>query len=488
MYFSLSKFFLYIIPLNIVIVSTSTLFPFIVGKYVWFRTSVDLALIFFLFGLLFNAEGRFYENRLQRIIKKPLVIAVIVFVFAFNVAGFFGFDPAQSFWSNFERGEGGFQILHFGLFFLLLVALLKNESDWRKMFYFSIAAALLMIVYGVLAMNGVSGFFSDIPSGMSFFEMLNYRAFRFSGSVGNPAYVASYLIFTMFYVAYIFISKQATKTLSLRRGILAILFLIFLAFFFLTGTRGAFVGVVAAIISLLFYIAFSNQKWRRSLLISILALIIAVTTMIFFKDEPFVKNIPAFRVFDISFSATTFRHRLIMWGIAIEGWKDRPLFGWGPENYYQVFDRHFNINYFKPSQGFGAWFDRAHNVFLDYLVETGIVGLLSYISIFAVFYWQLLHKTQINADLDPVQQQAVYGAGADKRRYVSENLRNNPRESVLQKALIFAVPIAYLVQGLMLFEVLSIYLNLFLFLAFATYYLYFKEEITNHKRQISNKF
>jgi len=462
MYFSLAKFFLFIIPLNIVIVSSSTIFPFIVGKYVWFRTNIDLALIFLLLGLMFGKESQFYENRLRQIIKKPLVIAVLAFVIIFNLAGLFGFDPASSFWSNFERGEGGFQILHLGLFFLLLLTLFKNESDWRKIFYFSVVGALLMILYGILAMNQVKGFVGDPINNMGFFEILSQGAFRFLGSVGNPAYVASYLIFTMFYTVYIFISKRDKKIFSLRNIIFAVFFLIFLVFFFLTGTRGAFLGAIAAVVSLLFYIALSNQKWRRLLLSSILTLLVLVTTMIFLKDEPFIKKIPAFRVFDISFSATTFRHRLIMWEIALRGFKERPIFGWGPENYYQVFDRHFNIKYFNPNQGFGAWFDRAHNVFFDYLVETGIIGLLSYIGMFVVFYWQLF-KTRNHAKNDAEKN-------GDK-----ENLMINSQWSIVSKALLFAMPIAYLVQGMMLFEVLSIYLQLFLFLAFASYYLYFRE-------------
>src|SRR3989344_754896 len=133
-YFKLSKFFLYLVPLGIVIVSKSTLFPFIVGKYVWFRTGVDLALIFFLLGLLFNDATSDVWRRTINIFKNPLVIAVSAFVFIFILAGFFGVDSANSFWSNFERGEGGLQILHLWLFFFLLITLFREEENWRTIF------------------------------------------------------------------------------------------------------------------------------------------------------------------------------------------------------------------------------------------------------------------------------------------------------------------------------------------------------------------
>ena len=77
-YFKFSKFFLYLVPFAIAIVSRSTLFPFIVGKYVWFRTAVDLALIAFLLGLLFMPrEANIYENRLKKVLPKDLSARIV---------------------------------------------------------------------------------------------------------------------------------------------------------------------------------------------------------------------------------------------------------------------------------------------------------------------------------------------------------------------------------------------------------------------------
>src|SRR3989338_6798088 len=136
-YFKISKFFLYLAPFAIILITPSTLFPFIVGKYVWFRTSVDLALIFFLLGVLLDNyrvnELKLYEN-LSKLIRNPLVIAVTLFAAVFVLAGFFGIDPANSFWSNFERGEGGLQMIHLWLFFSLSILLFREEKDWRTIF------------------------------------------------------------------------------------------------------------------------------------------------------------------------------------------------------------------------------------------------------------------------------------------------------------------------------------------------------------------
>ena len=55
-FLKITKFFLYAAPFSAVIVSRGTLFPFIVGKYVFFRTTVALALIFFLWSWAFQTR------------------------------------------------------------------------------------------------------------------------------------------------------------------------------------------------------------------------------------------------------------------------------------------------------------------------------------------------------------------------------------------------------------------------------------------------
>src|SRR5438876_1024509 len=144
--FKTSRFFLYAAVFFVAIMSTSTLFPFIVGKYVWFRVSVDLAFITFLLGLIFDAEAEQVLGRLKHVFKSPLTLAVSAFALAVMLAVLFGYSPWYSFWSNFERGEGGLQMLHLYVFFALLVTLFKEEKHWRTIFWCSIAGAFLMIL------------------------------------------------------------------------------------------------------------------------------------------------------------------------------------------------------------------------------------------------------------------------------------------------------------------------------------------------------
>lgn len=436
-FFKISKFFVVITAVAIGIVTTSTLFPFIVGKYTYFRTAIDISLFFFVLGLLFSTRGKEMAERAWKVLKSPIGITVSAFTVAFLLAGAFGINPSFSFWSNFERGEGGFQILHFFFYFLLMAALFEGERDWRRMIYWFFAGALLMIGYGVGAHFGW-GFIGDAFS---------TPGFRFAGSIGNSSYVAAFLLFSVCYLTYVFADtfrSRAIKKIVPIDFVLGGLAVIFLAFFFLAGTRGAFLGFVVTVIAVLLYYAYAHKAWRKWLIVGVLVFSAAVTLMVQYKDTAFVQAIPGHRVFDISFSAETFRHRRIMWGIAWEGFKERPIFGWGPENYIQIFDRKFDTSYFEPAQGFGAWFDRAHSVTFDYLSQTGALGLLAFYSMFIAYYWRLFT--------------------AHKRTGAPWNTK-----SVFQKAILFALPLGYFVQGIVLFDVFPMYLNIFFVWAWGAY-------------------
>ena len=443
MSFKISKFFLYAAVFAITLVTTSTLFPFIVGKYAWFRSSVDFALIFFLIGLIKEGDGDAYLDKLRRVIKSPLGIAVSAFTFAFLLSGAFGVNPANSFWSNFERGEGGLQIIHLYGFFLLLAALFDEEKNWIKIFWCSFSAAFLSIGYGLLAGWGVENIIGPA---------FGTPDFRFQGSIGNPAYFATYMIFMLFFALYLLFTKYRGQIRSVKGVPIVISVLIFVVFLFLAATRGAFLALIVSSVFFLGFLAFSKKEWRKWLIGLAVFVVLFVSGMVILKDNPFVKKLPFARVFDISFNTQTFSDRRTIWKMAWDGFKERPILGAGPENFLYVFDRNFNIEYFKPPAVFGAWFDRAHNIFFDYLAEIGFLGTLAYFSIFLVFYVEFLRR------------------GREKHSE-RENAPKLAKLAPAAKAIVFALPIAYLVQGMVLFDILPTYLNIFLFFGFAYYLL-----------------
>ena len=238
----IAKWYLYISVFSVLIVMNSIFFPFIGGKDFFFRFTTELALACMVLWWAFEAKKGDAKKRISSLFHKPLVIAVSVFAAIFELACIFAYDFHAAFWSNYERGEGGFQMLHYYLFFLLLVLIFNDEKDWKNLFRFSLISAAGMILYGLAGNYSVPGFIgpyagSAAPTG--WWNILIQG--RFEGSLGNPAYVDPYLIFSMFFVAYLWLSsKLESKLTALKSWGYGVFLAVLFVFFILGQTRGAF--------------------------------------------------------------------------------------------------------------------------------------------------------------------------------------------------------------------------------------------------------
>ena len=259
----------------------------------------------------------------------------------------------------------------------------------------------------------------------------------------------------MFYALWLWASGEKNLKRNLFYGGLT---LFFLAFFVLSETRGGFIGLGAAVFAFFIFLAFklpATRKWALPLLV---AFIVISSILVYYRHSAFMQRFPGGRVFDIAFSGATVQTRLWTWGSAWQGFLERPLLGWGPENFTLVFDKYFNPHHYVPGQSSETWFDRAHNVFFDYLSETGFLGLLAYLGMFGVFYWEFFRKSAPVIERDISKELRV-----QKNDFI-------PGQTVVLRGLLLAMPVGYLVQGLALFDVLPIYINLFLFLAFSAWF------------------
>ncbi|HUC01325.1 MAG TPA: O-antigen ligase family protein [Candidatus Paceibacterota bacterium] len=506
----IAKWYLYASVFSVVIVMDSIFFPFIGGKDFYFRFATELALACMVFWWAFEAKKGEAKARISVLFHRPLVIAVTAFTAIFEIACLFAYDIHAAFWSNYERGEGGFQMLHYYLFFLLLVLIFKDEKDWKNIFRFSLISAGAMILYGIGGNYSVPGFIgpysgSTAPTG--WWNLLIQG--RFEGSLGNPAYVDPYLIFSMFFAAYLWVaSKMAGKLTTLKSWGYGVLIAVFFFFFALGQTRGAFLGLDAGLFVLLGYLVMHESRKVRNwawacvllpsliffavyqfmghgvlsslldtglfganfgilvflaalsfsksgamrissrIILGIIIVVAAIGVPIGLHHLAAVENVPESRVLQISLSDSSAQTRFWVWEEAWQGFLERPVLGWGPENFTAVFDKFFNPNFYVPGQNTETWFDRAHSVYFDYLSETGIFGLLSYLAMFVVFYWEFIKK-------------------AHKRTIAEER---HAGAYTLEKGLVFSLLVAYLVQGIAIFDVFPMYISLFLFLAFAAYY------------------
>ena len=150
-------------------------------------------------------------------------------------------------------------------------------------------------------------------------------------------YVAPYLMFAMFFSAYLWITawreKRATKATAWGYGILIALFFLF---FILSQTRGALLGLGLGGLVFLLYLVFvgtpRERKWSGIALI-----ILFVLAGIFFaaQNTSLVKNSPIGRLAQFNLQSQTVETRLWVWGEAWQGFLERPVFGFGTKEFYR---------------------------------------------------------------------------------------------------------------------------------------------------------
>lgn len=302
---------------------------------------------------------------------EPLSVRVLLaFVVALTAAAFFGGDVARSFWSTFERMWGVVMYLSVLGFVLVWSAVFRGEEGTKRLLSYASIGVVAVSVYalGEWAMTG-------FPS-------------RIDGSIGNAAFLASFVLLGIF-ILLAYASVRVMKHMH-ERIVLGVVLGLATSTLLLTGTRGSWLGLFVGGIVLMIVVLLGGARdaWgmRRDTLTRMAKIglgIFALVVVLFFPLQPYLKesSIGTFRrLGDISLDNRAVSGRLLNWSIAWEGAKERPILGWGPEQYHILYDKHYNPRLFNIE----PWVDRAHNNYLDVAATSGIVGFLAYLGVLGV--------------------------------------------------------------------------------------------------------
>jgi len=160
-----------------------------------------------------------------------------------------------------------------------------------------------------------------------------------------------------------------------------------------TATRGDILGLIGGVfLTGLLIVLFEREKTvLKKVSIGMLAGVIVIVGAFFvLKDSTFVTESPTLQRFaTISFQEGTTKARFVIWGMALEGFKEHPVLGWGQDNFNILFNKYYDSRLYDQE----PFFDRAHNVFLDWLTAGGILGLLAYLSIFAAALYYIWFRS-----------------------------------------------------------------------------------------------
>ncbi len=344
------------------------------------------------------------------------------------MADILAINPAKAFWSNFERMEGWITIAHLSMYFMVLGHFFKESIWWERLFKTSLGVATYISLYSVLQYLG--------------FITINQGGVRADATLGNATYLAIYIVLHIF-IALIQAYKNVDKKMLSKTfwwftgstSFFSLIFLLILArggfsgdgkilfagllisavaiacfvlakfrsftwlygglsvfylfILYLTATRGAAVGLVGGLIlaTLIISIFAKNEKkLRKVATIALLSIIAIVLVFVSIRNVPSIKGHPLMgRFATISYSEFKDSARFMVWGMALKGFQEKPMLGWGQENFNYVFNKYYDPGMHAQEQ----WFDRTHNVVFDWLIAGGIFGLLAYLSLYAGALWLL---------------------------------------------------------------------------------------------------
>lgn len=374
-------------------------FPHTFFRTILFRTLVESALVVY---IPLAVSVPVYRPR-----SSWVLWALAAFIAVYALASFAGVDPIQSIWSDYERMFGLWTQLHLLAYFVMLAGVAWKKSDWALLSGAAVSSSMIVALYALVQ--------QVVPPD------------RVASTIGNASFLGSFLMLMFFLTTWFgtLLDFSRTHTKWVWGGV-GLSLLVVTGALLQSESRGAFLGLTAGIIAAtLFFIIWSdsagttvrisNRKLKRVLLGLVVVGLVGFSLAVVFR-RPLGPFLPAQvdRVLELDFSGRTAQGRFLAWGVAWEGWKDRFIFGWGPENFNLLFDRYYDARLYEQE----PWFDRAHNIIFDIGSTTGVLGLAAYALFLAAMILELARLRSTHT----ISLGAAVSLAAFVAAYVVQNL------------------------------------------------------------------
>ncbi|MFN3188079.1 MAG: O-antigen ligase family protein [Candidatus Paceibacteria bacterium] len=369
---------LFLIPFLTLVVTESLFFPYITGKNFGFRIIVEVVVASWIVLALLDAQ---YRPKFSYVLASFTALMGVMLIATINAH-----HVPTALWSNFERMEGYVGLLHVFGYFLVLGSMLVEKKHWLWYFQVSVAVATFVALHGLSQLAAPDSTITRIDS-----------------TLGNSTYMAVYMLFHLFFVAYLFFQTQN----PLLRVVYAVLSVLFLFVIFQTGTRGTALGLVAGAVTIVTYISLFGAKepaLRRYAIGAVVVLLICIAGFMGLRDTQYVQDNPAFsRIANINLDRDL-AIRGVVWSMAGEGVKEKPILGWGMGNYNYVFNEQYDPRLYAQEQ----WFDRVHNIVLDWLIAGGAVGFIAYVLLFvSLIYYLFVRPYFYDEEIFSIAESAI---------------------------------------------------------------------------------
>jgi O-antigen ligase len=349
-------------------------FPYVFPRNIFFRVVAELGALALVWALCFGGE----ELDLR---YEPIFWALVAFVGAALLSALFSPARDHSLFGDFERMGGVWAWLHLALFFLLLRTL--RDQEWSWVLNAALIVSIIVCVSAILE-------HSTIASAARLSDSMLAPS---SSTVGNPGLLAAYLLFAIALAGYLASTSVRFRLLYLAAAGINLLALVY------AENRSALIGLaLGAVTGSVIFSALHAAPRKRWIAptgaIGLAFLVVGISAGIrAFPSGALTRGAPTvLQRLALTSPAGADESRTMQWRAAIDGFKDRPLLGYGPENHNLVWSAHFDPGVYRADTDI---FDRTHNQYLELLATTGLIGTLAFLGI-----WVAIAVTLIRAYRD----------------------------------------------------------------------------------------
>jgi len=358
--------------------------PMFVVSIFLYPFSANIYLIRFLITLVlgigiwqFIRNPNIYANFFKR--TNYLIWLLLIIILAWFISAMINHTVFISLWSTAERGVGLITWIYLTILVVILSVNINKHEKWLTLFKVSTAASIVVIILATLSYFGL------------YLDKTFYHT-RLTGTFGNPLFLASYLLIHFFITGYLLLDEYKDNGkwnwVYIALGTIQLIGIIW------SGSRGTLLALVIGVVSLLiiYYITAKNNFIKRSALVLLIGLSCLMVLILSLKNIPTIKNnliLGRFVNFSLSKDAS-FQSRMINSQIALKAFKQKPIFGWGPENYFEAFITNYNKEFQKIDPG-ELVFDRVHNMPMEILATGGLLLAIPY-TIFYLVIFLIIYK------------------------------------------------------------------------------------------------
>jgi putative inorganic carbon (hco3(-)) transporter len=311
------------------------------------------------------------------------------FIITQIVSLLFSIDRNVSWYGYYGRFNGGMlSVIVFGILFFV-GSIWLNSVDIKKIVIFSITASLVVMLLGLpgrfIGVDTMCILFRSDFSNDCWTDEFR-PAERMFSTLGQPNWLGAYFaIHTCLGLYLLFQSKgslshllmqnkRAGETVKKRQYptiLLTLYILLMSSGVVMTGSRSAMLAVL--IIPALETVRLFLRLYGRFMTIIVAGIVVIVMSTLLIA---YLKNITT----NTSKITHSGRIRLIVWEGGLRTWLKNPFVGTGPETFaYSYFQNRPLAHNDTTEKDF--IYNKAHNEFLNYLANTGLLGLIGYFGV-----------------------------------------------------------------------------------------------------------